>query len=53
MLVPDARPLRELEAENTKLKNLPLEARLGIRRTEYGLRGKALAPLGKAWPPPS
>ena len=49
MDVPDARRLRELEAESKKLKKLLAEAHLDIHalNTAFGLRGKAIAPQAK------
>ncbi|WP_424228284.1 IS3 family transposase [Azovibrio sp.] len=47
MDVPDARRLRELEAENNKLKKLLAEAHLDIHALNTGVRGKALAPQAK------
>ena len=47
MEVPDARRLRELEAENAKLKKLLAEAHLDMHALKTCLRGKALAPQAK------
>lgn len=46
MDVPHARLLRDLEAENNKLKKLLAEVHLDIHalNTAFGVRGKALAP---------
>ncbi|WP_414719155.1 IS3 family transposase [Variovorax sp.] len=47
MDVPDAKRLRELEAENNKLKKLLAEAHLDIHALNTAFRGKALAPQAK------
>ncbi|WP_409513957.1 IS3 family transposase [Variovorax sp. MHTC-1] len=47
MDVPDAKRLRELESENTKLKKLLAEAHLDIHALNTAFRGKALAPQAK------
>uniref|UniRef100_UPI004039673D IS3 family transposase n=1 Tax=unclassified Variovorax TaxID=663243 RepID=UPI004039673D len=47
MDVPDARRLRELEAENNKLKKLLAEAHLDIHALNTAFGGKAIAPQAK------
>ena len=45
--VSDARKLKELESENTKLKRIVAEQMLGNRRAEGVLRKKMSTPTGR------